>query len=326
MMRQQVSPEEFKMLKSTFATDNTRNTKVFLYHLGSSVEGQGVYSELGSMLECMCFCHINGYQFQLYADDCNFTSGHGFETFFEVFCPMDHHKINIKHHHRYPSPTKRRKLADYVVKKVVHANRLTSEDFFTFIDDKFQETLIEWPSLGISGMVGVEKGKLIDLAMHYNDATWKRIVEKIISIELPEHFVSVQMRGGDKSIETTLLGAEEYVRKMEDGIAFLDDRAVTLDGKANVFVFTDDYGYVEALRKVRPNWCVYTLAREDETGFYLDKFNAMSWEEKQEDMIKLFAMMEICYSSDVHFGYEKASSDRVIKAVRLSRGMRYIPI
>lgn len=81
-----------------------------------------------------------------------------------------------------------------------------------------------------------------------------------------------------------------------------------------MFIFTDDYRNVEAIREARPSWNVYTLCREDERGYYNNAFNKAEWEYKRDNLIKLFAMVEICISSDLHLGCPHACVNNVIRA------------
>ena len=69
-----LSPEEFEALKNKYQAENSQFDKSLIFHVGT---GAGLYSELGAMLECMCYCHANMIQFKLYADDANFSNENG---------------------------------------------------------------------------------------------------------------------------------------------------------------------------------------------------------------------------------------------------------
>ena len=63
-----------------------------IFHVGT---GAGLYSELGAMLECMCYCHINNIQFILYADDANFSDKNGWSELFDSLGCESHDPLNI---------------------------------------------------------------------------------------------------------------------------------------------------------------------------------------------------------------------------------------
>ncbi len=67
---------------------------------------------------------------------------------------------------------------------------------------------------------------------------------------------------------------------------------------------------------MRPQWNVYTLTRENECGYINSKFQKLPWNEKRKDMIKLFAMVEICLASYIHFGDEQACVNNYIKSLK----------
>lgn len=73
-----LSSEEFEVLKNKYQTENSQFNKSLIFHVGT---GAGLYSELGAMLESMCYCHANKVQFRLYADDANFSNENGWRTF-----------------------------------------------------------------------------------------------------------------------------------------------------------------------------------------------------------------------------------------------------
>lgn len=66
-----LSHEEFLELKRKYTEFNNNCKDSIIYHVGT---GAGLYSELGSMLECMVYCYINKIKFVLYADDANFSN------------------------------------------------------------------------------------------------------------------------------------------------------------------------------------------------------------------------------------------------------------
>ena len=56
-----LSSEEFEVLKNKYQTENSQFNKSLIFHVGT---GAGLYSELGAMLESMCYCHANKVQFR----------------------------------------------------------------------------------------------------------------------------------------------------------------------------------------------------------------------------------------------------------------------
>ena len=298
-MREYLKKEEFEQLKRAYQEENESYDETVIFHVG--VEA-GFYSEVGSMMECMCFCHMHHKRFVLYADDANFTSGKGWNVFFDIFCEMDHNSLNHKYNLRYPTDSKFVLWNQKRLLKKSKADYLTSDFFAEFISREFKKQHIEWPLFNMQGTVYPEMAKLMKLALRYRTDVYEEILDLMKSVQLPEHYMSIQMRGGDKIEERTkLYGALDCIQRIEKS-------GITVK---NLFVFTDDYRNIETLRE-STDWNIYTLARNDETGYNNGEFNARKWKEKRKDLIKMFAMVEICINSDMHFGNEHSCANNII--------------
>ena len=91
----------------------------------------------------------------------------------------------------------------------------------------------------------------------------------------------------------------------------------------NLFVFTDDYSKIEDIEKIHPEWNIYTLASQSDCGYNNREFQNSSWDYKRKKLIRLFAMVEICIDSDIHFGYEQSCVNNIIKP---AKGKNYCPL
>lgn len=115
--------------------------------------------------------------------------------------------------------------------------------------------------------------------------------------ELPEKYISVQMRAGDIRKEAAwrrqgLLGAAPYARKIREmcgGEGLADVRTV--------FAFADDFRLVEELAAALPEFRVYTLCGEEERGFDYDAFMAQDAEARRRGILKILANIELCRGS-----------------------------
>lgn len=108
---------------------------------------------------------------------------------------------------------------------------------------------------------------------------------------------------------------------VNNAVSQIKKRKIVID---NLFIFTDDFRYVGEIREKCPEWNIYTLTGENERGYNNTRFNNLTWALKRRELIKLFAMVEICLNSEIHFGCEVASVNDYIKNLKLPSG--YIPI
>lgn len=323
MISNYLTEEQFKKVKDEYRRENTSFSQRMIFHVGT---GAGLYSELGSMLECMLYCYTHRLQFVLYADDANFSNT-GWTDFFEPFCEESHNTLNkcanyrYKNHFRWkgfplPNLLFRRWLLPAILKNQEHATFLTQDLFDKFVASDFKKHKFEWQSLGISdGMVGRDFAKLRSLALRYNSETRKEIERRMASVNLPEHYASIQIRGGDKSEEFDKLIDADFC------LDVIDKSGVEID---SLFVFTDNYLNVERLKEKRPHWKIYTLTREDERGYYNANFNKQDWNFRKDNLLKLFSIVEICINSDIHFGCAEACVNGFIRSAK--RNDQYIEI
>lgn len=315
MISNYLESQEFLDAREQYLRLNESFGERMIFHVGT---GAGLYSELGSMLECMLYCYTHKIQFVLYADDANFSNS-GWTDFFEPFCTQSHSILNKWANYRYkdhfrwkgiplPNLLLRRWILPYLLKRTEHVTWLTQDLFDKFVSSDFKKVSFDWETLGVkNGVVGRDFAKLRQLALRYNKKTKEEIEKRISSLNLTEHYVSIQIRGGDKSEEFDKLIDADYC------LECIDRSGVEIN---SLFVFTDNYLNVERLKEKRPQWNIYTLTREDERGYYNADFNKQSWDFRKDNLLKLFSIVEICINSDLHFGCAEACVNGFIRSAK----------
>lgn len=288
---------------------NNSFDKKIIYHVGSYA---GFHSEVDAMMQCMLYCYKHEIKFILYADDANFSGGHGWEEFFEPFCELNHDTLNHKYNSRYIESNPLLKLIQSIgsnkLKKNNNVDLLTQDIFRTAINKKISTTEeIVWPKLGINGPTFTEFGKIADFALRYNEKTKNEVQSIIDSLNLPSSFYSVQLRGGDK------LGEKGVVNNIKTVVERITNYDSNID---NLFVFSDDYRYVEEIKKMLPNTNIFTLCDPNDLGYDNVKFNNTDWSYKRNKMVNLFAMIDICFMSKVHFGNNTSCINNYISSIR----------
>lgn len=307
--------EELEAKKKEYRRINESFRKRLIFHVGF---GGGLFSELDSMMEFMLFCYQHHIRFELYADDANFSKpdGNGWEELFEPFCPINHDPLNRKANYRptdylsqirphrlwtkgyyYPRKLKKRTGADY----------LTQDVWCMCISDEFKKSEIKWPLFGMDGTCETEFAKLSSVAICPKPEIRAKMDGLIAGLHLPEHYISMQVRGGDKYLEyDELVEADAFIEKVEQ---------LNLDMK-NIFVFTDDYRNVTYIKEKRPEWNIMTLTREDERGYYNSEFNKQDWEFRKANLIKLLAIIEVCVKADRHIGSNQSCVDMYLRSMK----------
>lgn len=206
-------------------------------------------------------------------------------------------------------------MGAWLLKKLEHVDYLTSDIFKLCIPRSYSLTeRIVWDEFGIDGVSLYEFGKLKELALQYNLETEKEVKDIIKNLNLPKEYASIQFRGGDKILEQAhLMSVDEALQKLE------------VCGKKieNLFVFSDDYSYIEELRE-KTNYKIFALADPSERGYVNKDFNHLPWEKKRLQLLKMFAAIDICIKSNIHYGNEQTCVNNYIKSVKSPD--RYYPI
>lgn len=304
----ELKKKEYKRINESFR-------KRMIFHVGF---GAGLFSELDSLMEMMLFCFLNHIRFEIYADDANFSKqgGLGWEELFEPFCPISHDKLNHTANYRptdYKSLMRRHRLfhkgwiLPARLKRRTGADYLTQDLWCMCINDVFKQHRVDLPLFGMKGTCASEFAKLGDIVIRPNGKVREEMDALLGNLNLPEHFISMQIRGGDKCLEyEELKDVERYIEKIEE-LGFADK---------NLFLFTDDYSNVEKMHDKRPGWKLYTLTRKEERGYYNEAFNRQSWESRRRDLVKLLAIVELCVKADCHIGPNQSCVDIYLRSVK----------
>ena len=305
--------EELEAKKKEYRRINESFEKRMIFHVGF---GGGLYSELNSMMEFMLFCYQNHIRFELYADDANFSKpgGNGWEELFEPFCPISHDPLNQKANYRptdYLSQIRphrlwtRRHYYPRKLKRNTGADYLTQDIWCMCISDAFKKSRIKWELFGMDGVCEMEFAKLSSVAICPKPEIRQKMDALIAGLHLPKHYISMQVRGGDKYLEyDKLVEADAFIEKVETlGLSHMP-----------LFIFTDDYRNVTYLREKRPEWKLMTLTGEDERGYYNNEFNKQDWEFRKANLIKLLAIIEVCVKADLHIGSNQSCVDMYLRS------------
>ena len=284
---------------------NEAQSTPLIYRVGIDA---GFFAEHAAMVLAMLEAMRNGWKFCLYGDSANFGYAHGWEDFFEPFCPMDHHAFHARYNiykarplaSVFSAPRGQRlsRLAWNVKLRwrsaVAHAAawrtygrrvRLNSDVALS------AQQHYTCPALGIDADYMHAFRALAKETWHFNRQTSSAVARLRASLGMGSEYVACQLRGGDKVTETNLLPPARYVE-------MLRERATTKD----VFVLTDDYRLFEEIRSLAPEFRFFTLCRPEERGYVNSAFIRTDAQVKRESMERFLASMQILLDSRLFFG------------------------
>lgn len=269
-----------------------RNELVF--HLGAT---SGFYSEFNNMVLAMAYCLNGGIRFTLYSDDANFKVEKGWQDYFLPFCEEKHGRVFAKYNLRDSDPFF--VLSGFISKmkfqlwRLFHRHTFLTFDVFQNIrTTSFERAKLSCKELGLADL-GLRDfcHEIVDMIYVFNEKTKMEINSLMSEVDIPENFIGFHIRGGDKIIEADNIHYSKYIEMAE-----------SKSETRNAFVLTDDYTIIEQLRENYKTWNFYTLTREEERGYYHADFVSKSVEERNNDLIKLFASIEFLRKSEIFIG------------------------
>lgn len=262
----------------------------FVYNLWAGKAG--FYSEFNNMALCRLFCLQHDVEFRLYSRHIPFLSGRGWDYYFKPFCkeassPL-HSFVNRRSSLWNPKSGFKSAAAARLfpsgagLHKLFSGQLLTQDLFYEARASFMPSRIISVPAMGFEGTMRDALMKVVADTYRFNERTSSAISAMISSINLPEKYVGIHVRGGDKVVEADLYSTEKYMKRAE---AVTDVR--------NAFILTDDYRLYLKLKELYPEWSFYTLTFPDEVGFTNSVFIKKGPERIEKEMMKVFASVEV---------------------------------
>ena len=272
--------EKYKQLNESFQ-------RKLIHHFGT---GNGFYSELNSLLFSTLFCLQNKLRLELYSRDAAFTFGNGWNEYFDSFCPEYKNDFIGKRISRdYISNHKSNHIC-YLYKYLTH-NDILNDIYWYCRTGWFEHTHFDIPELGIDGDIRQAMKVIIPIVYRFNKKYAFIISNFINNLKLPERYISLHVRAGDKITERKLITPQNYLEK-----------AKSLSNCHDIFVATDDYRIFEQLRDNNPEYKFYTSTSPEERGNDTEKLFASSKDVIRNNLIEMFASVEIFLQSELFLG------------------------
>ena len=258
-----------------------------IHHFGT---GNGFYSELNSLLFSVLYCLQHKLRLELYSKDAPFTFGNGWNEYFKDFCPefrnrfvgkcisRDYSKNNIHDHICY-------------LYKFISGNTILNDTYWYCRTGWFENCHFYIPELGIDGDIRQAMKVIIPIIYRFNNRYTHIINNFIKGLNLPQEFISLHVRAGDKITERNLIKPQTYLEK-----------AKSLSNCHNIFVATDDYRIFEQLRDDNPDFTFYTSTSPEERGNDTEKLFASSRDVIRQNLIEMFASVEVFLHSKLFIG------------------------
>lgn len=270
-----------------YSSINTAFKKKVVFSVGYYA---GFFSEINNMILAMIYCLKNNLKFTLNSKNSAIFGDKGWEEYFEPFTEEAAKPIPQKINFRITTNYKFR-LKDIL--RILQYKFTTGTTYLTFdIWDKFYN----------ESATSREVSNMINSIWKFNEKTQNLLKEKISSLNLPEKFIAIHIRGGDKTIEVP----ELY--KPEDFMSVL----TKISDNKNIFVFCDEYKSFEKLRMNYPDYKFWTLCSPMENGYNNSEFQKLDWDIRHSRIINLLTNIELCKNAELFIGTQQANPDYFI--------------
>ena len=260
----------------------------------------GFFSEYNNMILSLLYCLHHKIQFVLHSNTANFAFQEGWNDFFLPFGRESRDpfvgRYNVRPYiieNSQENGLKKIIKYSYLIgayKKLIGVKYFTQDLWHPYRNPEFANTRFTVPELNWheAGLLDVCRDVIARLWRY--SAPSAAIVQEFKSlVKLPDEYISIHVRAGDKSTEVSLTGPDAYVR-----------HAARHSHNRTAFVLTDDYTTVETLRTSYPDWIFYTLCSPQERGYDQKVFARIDKSTKYNHHLRLFAELDIAAAA-THF-------------------------
>lgn len=280
--------ERSDLLKNYIKLNNSFEDKT-TFHFGAQA---GFFSEFNNMVLAILFCLNNEIKFSLYSRKGNFALSKGWNDFFTPFCNETSFFLHKKYNRRGYQIKDKTALAPTFLKLLVGDKYLTQDIWDSFRSEDFSRTKFNIPELKLKDSSLLDAAKtIISIIWQYEPVSLKLVQGYKSTVKLPEKFISIHIRAGDKTLEANTFSPHQYMEKANN---------LKLCKKA--FVLTDDYTVIEELQLSYRDWEIITLCSPSERGYVHSEFTKLNKYQKYLQHLKLFASLDICAESDKFIG------------------------
>lgn len=282
------------MQTTTLKPKFKRNKKEKLvFHLGVNA---GFFSEYNNMILAYIYSLENNLDFQIYSIDANFGFNKGWTDYFAPFTKESFWNYHNKYNYRTIDEYNYFKSSK-LIKKIKFWKFISNTDLLTFeIFDKIRSKEFLNKQFNLSAYFNKQTLKdifseLVTKTWIYNNSTKLLINSIITNLNLPNNYVGIHIRSGDKKNEYKLFNIDEYIQEIKK-----------ITDNKNLFIATDDYHNVKLIKNNYPEFNCFSLCNEKKKGYNQKTFEKQSKSIIATEMIELFATTDILTNANYFIG------------------------
>ena len=277
-----------KLSKTKYLSFNASLNKRMIFRLGYDA---GFYSEFNGMVLAVVYCIKNNIRFEMNSSYSNFKIQKGWDDYFEPFFKENNLFLNKYINYRpYNISAKNIKL-EKRLKKIFNIDLFTQDIWNDIRSTKFWNSQIVNKDLGINETL-LQTGEWItSLCYNFKPKVQESICKVKNDLCLPEEYIGIHIRRGDKIKETQFINIESYF-----------ELATRLTHIRSVFISTDDYRTILEIKNKYQEWRIFYDIDVNASGYDQNVFSRKLKRQKFKDLIYLFSNVETLSESKIFIG------------------------
>lgn len=274
------------------------------------LETLGFFAELNLLLATLAYCYANGIRFYLDDSRWNHRVQQGWTDYFQT---LDQESLYIRN---APARVRARWAGArlvYHLSKFLPGPRSGDLPGLSIKSPRLTEEILRQRfstiDRGGASVSFVElQREYADLIFNFSATVAGDVQRRMDELELrPGHYSSVHVRRGDKILEASRVETRNYLDCIEQ----------YAPETKQLFVGSDDFGVVEEIRSLRPQWDVRSLVGPAKSGHDQAAFNRQSRQVIYEETLVLLTEVQIHTSAKLFAG---SISSNVSRFIGLRRG------
>lgn len=282
--------------------------KKMIFRLGYDA---GFFSEFNNMILAAVYCAVHGIQFRINSSYANFKFKKGWEDFFLPFFKEERGVYNKKYNYR-PYLRKPEPIREGFF-KLVSGTKYFTQDLWPLIrDEEFMNNAISIPLLQFNDSLLEACHHFVKMTWRFNVEVEKKIDDFAESMKLPDEYVGIHIRKGDKFNETNI----------EPNVTDLLNFVGTHTGIRNLYVASDDFSVIPEIRK-HSEWTLYYRIPQNARGYLQSDFDLASPAIKFQELLNFFGDIEILNRSTLFIGGISSNVGMYVGMRRNGKGCFY---
>jgi hypothetical protein len=292
----------------------TKPKKTFVYSFGCNTRSGFGADYLGFIAKLMQCLQLGiGFRFCKITKPQGFITRNGWTDYFEPFCgevtaPLLE-RLNL---HAFPYA----RIIPFTKYVVGFWLRLTSRpmaDYFAFDNlGKFEK--LGPPLFEDNENYLLARRDLIRILWKYNIETRREVAIIKQEVEVPNEYIGICVRRGDKNTEHAYVGIDQYVAMIN----------ALHSGARTIFIATDDVLVVKEISKAMPNHQFISLTESHASGYVHSEFKSLTSAERRRRTLRFFVQLELMRDAGVFIGSKTTNVSWMVNAHRGGEGVIWV--